>query len=246
VPEFVPHVIDPRAAHAEVAELRTLLQTNADLKEAAFRDFFRSRPHASALIGPYTPLVNRSDLIAYEYPLFGDFRCDLAIGDSVTRACTFVELEDAGPRSLFVRHGEKSTREWSPRFEHGFSQVVDWFYKLQDLTQTATMEARFGRRAIDYAGVLVIGRDQQGAGTGTFFNHPDGWVVRRTLSSHARSVDRRSTNGPEIRDPLRPGSDPPGPGPRGRHGTREDPRNTLRPRSGPPSGRRRSRSWPRS
>jgi hypothetical protein len=38
--------------------------------------------------------------------------------------------------------------------------VVDWFDKLQDLTQTATMEARFGRRAIDYAGVLVIGRDQ--------------------------------------------------------------------------------------
>ena len=132
------------AAHAEVAELRALLQTNAELKEAVFRDFFRSRPHASALIGPYTPLANRSDLIAYEYPLFGDFRCDLAIADSVTRACTFVEFEDAGPRSLFVRHGDKATREWSPRFDHGFSQVVDWFYKLQDLTQTATMEARLG------------------------------------------------------------------------------------------------------
>ena len=160
MPEFVPHVIDPRAAHAEVAELRALLQTSADLKEAAFRDFFRSRPHATALIGPYSSSANRSDLIAYEYPLFGDFRCDLAIADSVTRACTFVEFEDAGPRSLFVRHGDKATREWSPRFDHGFSQVVDWFYKLQDLTQTATMEARFGRRALDYTGVLVIGRDQ--------------------------------------------------------------------------------------
>jgi hypothetical protein len=97
VPEFVPHLIDPRAAHAEIAELRALLQSNVDLKEAVFRDFFRSRPHATALIGPYSSSANRSDLIAYEYPLFGDFRCDLAIADSVTRACTFVELEDAGP-----------------------------------------------------------------------------------------------------------------------------------------------------
>jgi hypothetical protein len=28
------------------------------------------------------------------------------------------------------------------------------------MTNTATMEARFGKRAIDYTGVLVIGRDQ--------------------------------------------------------------------------------------
>ena len=73
------------------------------------------------------------DLLAYEYPLFGDFRCDLAVADSVTRACTFVEFEDAGPRSLFVQHGDKATREWSPRFDHGYSQVVNWFYKLQDM-----------------------------------------------------------------------------------------------------------------
>src|SRR5437773_2446026 len=101
MPDFVPHALDPRAALAEVAELRALLQSNAHLKEGVFRDFFRSRPHASALIGPYTPLVRRVDLLAYEYPLFGDYRCDLAVADSVTRACTFVELEDAGPRSLF-------------------------------------------------------------------------------------------------------------------------------------------------
>ena len=119
MPDFVPHVFDPRAAHAEVEEFRVLLGSHAHLKEAAFRDFFRSRPHATALIGPYTPAVKRLDLMAYEYPLFGEFRCDLAIADSVTRACTFVEFEDAGPRSLFVQHGDKPTREWSPRFEHG-------------------------------------------------------------------------------------------------------------------------------
>ena len=34
------------------------------------------------------------------------------------------------------------------------------FHKLQDMTNAAGMEARFGKRAIDYAGVLVVGRNQ--------------------------------------------------------------------------------------
>src|SRR5262249_28577159 len=71
MPDFAPHALDPRAAHAEVAELRVFLNSHAHLKEAALRDFFRSRPHASALIGRYTPLVRTVDLLAYEYPLFG-------------------------------------------------------------------------------------------------------------------------------------------------------------------------------
>jgi Domain of unknown function (DUF4263) len=152
MPDFLAHILDRAGARVEVAELRALLLGNPALKEAALRAFFGARPHVSA--------IKRVDQLAYEYPLFGDFRCDLAIGDSETRACTFVELEDAGPRSLFVAHGGKATREWSPRFDHGYSQVVDWFHKLQDVTHTATMEARLGKRGIDYTGVLVVGCDQ--------------------------------------------------------------------------------------
>jgi hypothetical protein len=32
----------------------------------------------------YNPVIVRFDRVAWEYPLFGEFRCDLAIGDSVT------------------------------------------------------------------------------------------------------------------------------------------------------------------
>jgi len=160
MPGFVAHALDPIAAQVEVAELRALLVENPDLSEAVFRHFFRARRNAAVLIGHYNSAVQRVDRLAYEYPLFGDFRCDLAIGDSVNSTCTFVELEDAGPRSLFVKKGQKATREWSPRFDRGYSQVVDWFHKLQDMTNTVSMEARFGKRAIDYAGVLVVGRNQ--------------------------------------------------------------------------------------
>jgi hypothetical protein len=160
MPGFVAHALSPNASRVEVSDLRTLLVDNPDLSEATLRQFFRAKHHAAVLLGHYNPAVQRVDTLAYEYPLFGDFRCDLAIGDSVNRAYTFVELEEAGPRSLFVKRGHKATREWSPRFDHGYSQVVDWFHKLQDMTNTVAMEARFGKRAIDYTGVLVVGRNQ--------------------------------------------------------------------------------------
>jgi hypothetical protein len=100
MPDFAAHSLEPAAARVEVAELRTLLVENADLKESVVRNSFRERLNASALIGHYNPAVQLADRLAFEFPLFGDFRCDLAIGDSVSRSCTFVEFEAASPRSL--------------------------------------------------------------------------------------------------------------------------------------------------
>jgi hypothetical protein len=51
MPDFTPHALDLAAAHAEVAEFQALLQVSPDLREAMLRDFFRSRPHLTALIG---------------------------------------------------------------------------------------------------------------------------------------------------------------------------------------------------
>ncbi len=48
----------------------------------------------------------------------------------------------------------------SANCERCWRKIVDWFHKLHDMTNTAGMEARFGKRAIDYTGVLVVGRDQ--------------------------------------------------------------------------------------
>ncbi len=71
-----------------------------------------------------------------------------------------MEFEDARPNSLFVKQGEKATRAWSPRLESGYSQIIDWFYKVDVMTDTPDMEARFGKRSIRCTGVLIIGRDQ--------------------------------------------------------------------------------------
>jgi hypothetical protein len=160
MPDFQPYSLDLAACRVQVEELKALLDGSPDIGEAAFRAFFEPRSHLRALIGTYNPSFASADLLAWECPIFGDFRCDFAVGDSVRRAFTFVEYEDARPNSLFVKQGEKATRAWSPRFDGGYGQIIDWFYKLHVMTDTPDMEARLGKRSIRYTGVLIIGRDQ--------------------------------------------------------------------------------------
>jgi hypothetical protein len=144
----------------EVGELHSWLNAHPTLGEKAIRDFFRPRRHLSAFVGSCDPNVNRFDRIAFEYPLFGDFTCDLVVGDSAGGAFCFVEFEDAGPQSLFIRRGKRATREWSPRFDHGFSQIIDWFHKLDDMEKSSDYTNRFGAATIRHTGVLIVGRNQ--------------------------------------------------------------------------------------
>jgi hypothetical protein len=160
MPDFQPHSLNLAACRQQVQELRALLDSSADLAESVFHDFFEPRAHLRALVGLYNTSLASPDRLAWQYPIFGDFRCDFAIGDGVRKAYTFVEYEDARPNSLFVKQGEKAMRAWSSRFDGGYSQIIDWFYKLHVMTDTPDMEARFGKRSIRYTGVLIIGRDQ--------------------------------------------------------------------------------------
>jgi hypothetical protein len=160
MPDFEPPVLDLVAGRDQVQQLKAFLEGSANLGEAAIRKLFKTSAHLRALVGLYNPFLSSPDRLAWEYPVFGDFRADFAVGDWSRKAYTFVECEDARPNSLFVKQGEKATRAWAPRFDGGYGQIVDWFYKLQVMTDTPDMEARFGKRSIRYTGVLIIGRDQ--------------------------------------------------------------------------------------
>jgi len=145
----------------ELAELQSLLAARSELKEAQdILPFLRARQHLAAFIGSRNPDIFRFDRIAFEYDLFGDYACDLVVGDSQTNTYGFIELEDAAPNSIFVRRGAKETPEWSTRLEHGVSQIIDWFYKLDDMEKTDEFEARFGARTIKFIGLLIIGRSE--------------------------------------------------------------------------------------
>lgn len=142
----------------ELERFRSLLSSNEELSELdKLLPLFRECKQLTALLGSFHPGITKTDKIAHEYDL-DDFYCDFVIGDSRRGAYCFIEFEDAKKDSVFLP-GQRFVSEWSPRFEHGFSQIVDWAYKLNDIEKSVdTFEAKFGFRIIDPMSILVIGR----------------------------------------------------------------------------------------
>jgi hypothetical protein len=91
MPDFQPHALDLNTCRQQVQELQVLLESSADLAETVFHDFFEPRRHLRALVGLYNPALASPDWLAWQFPIFGDFRCDFAIGDGERTAYTFVE-----------------------------------------------------------------------------------------------------------------------------------------------------------
>ena len=90
----------------------------------------------------------------------GSFRCDIAVGDSSAGQFTLIELEDAGPTSVFEPVRGRDYPRWSSRFERGFSQLVDWAWRIdQERQPNPTLEAAFGTSDPKVHYLLVIGRD---------------------------------------------------------------------------------------
>jgi hypothetical protein len=136
--------LDITQCKTDLVELKKLLDGKSALSERNdILPFFRAHKHLAALNGSYNAKINRFDRIASEFSLFGDYACDLVIGDSVSRHFCFVEFEDASPTSVFTTKKGKSTPEWSPRFDHGFSQIIDWFLVLDDQKRTGLHKSKF-------------------------------------------------------------------------------------------------------
>lgn len=110
------------------------------------------------MLGNFNTDVAAFDRLAYELRLFGAFTADVVVGDWARNAYCFVEFEDGRPDSIF-RQSRVGTSEWSPRFEHGFGQIVDWFWKINDLRGSTSLAETFGASTIEIAAVLVAGRD---------------------------------------------------------------------------------------
>jgi hypothetical protein len=96
--------------------------------------------------------------LAYEFPLFGDFAADIILGNAEVGEYCLVELEDASESSILKKVKGKATKEWSPRFDHGCSQLIDWFYALDDMKKTSAFTKHFGHGHIKFFGLLLIGR----------------------------------------------------------------------------------------
>ena len=151
-------VFDQTTYERELAELEQFLnQTTALHEQADILPFFRDRRHLSARIASLAYYSNQVDRVAYEYDLFGDYVCDLVIGSSQTNDYCFVEFENATSDSIFIKKKGRYESYYTCRFEQGYSQIADWFYQLNDVSESQ-MTKRFDSARINYYGILIIGR----------------------------------------------------------------------------------------
>src|SRR5579863_879350 len=129
--EFIEVTFDPVQSRNELDELGVLLNSSANLSESKdIQPFFKARPQLTAFLGTYVSDIGPASRIAYEFPIFGDFAADIVVGNRDRGTYCLIELEDATSDSVFTLVKGKSTKEWGRRLEHGFSQLVDWFYSL--------------------------------------------------------------------------------------------------------------------
>jgi hypothetical protein len=155
---FEPFAFSPDRCREELVAFKVLLDSRPELSERAdILPFFGAHRHLAAFTGSLNPNLHVFDRLATEYDLFGDFRADVVVGDSQANAYTLIEFEDAKRESVFRADG-RYTLAWSPRFEHGFSQLVDWFWKIEDQQKNDDFRHRFGTGVSRFFAVLVIGR----------------------------------------------------------------------------------------
>jgi hypothetical protein len=158
---FQPVALEFPLCSQHVDAFERLLTSKDELREREdVLPFFRQHEQLAVLMGMFNSRISWVDRIAWEFDIFGDFACDLAVGEKDRGAYCLIEFEDAASNSVFQKQGEKATREWGKRFDHGYSQAIDWAHKLDDLKRTNSMLARFDQHEITYEMVLIAGRDK--------------------------------------------------------------------------------------
>jgi hypothetical protein len=157
--DFTEVLFNPVQFERERDQFHELLNSKKILGEREIQELFKKSPNLTAYIGTTLGNIGIAKHIAYEFQIIGDFSADIVIGNRERQFC-FVELESGDADSVLQRVRNKSTKEWSNRLEHGFSQIVDWFCHLDDFKKTDRFHRNFGYGHIDFVGLLLIGRNE--------------------------------------------------------------------------------------
>jgi hypothetical protein len=151
--------LEKKQLRKELDELNSLLAQKSEIGETELLDFFKVRAQLILLMGRVVG-VDAPQKYNNELPLIGKFRSDFVVTNDSQSNYSFIEFEDAKENSIFNKTKNKKTSvyPWASRFEHGYSQVIDWYLHLSVNNQTQNMKAEFGAYKISYSGALIIGR----------------------------------------------------------------------------------------
>ncbi|MBS9994654.1 MULTISPECIES: Shedu immune nuclease family protein [Vibrio harveyi group] len=152
--------LSSKLCRQELDEFNRLLSSKSEIGETELLNFFKTRSQLILLMGRVVA-IDAPEKYNDELPIIGKFRADFVVADKSQSSFAFIEFENAKENSIFnkVLNRKTSVYPWSARFEHGYSQVIDWYLHLAANDNSVNMQSEFGSFSIRYYGALIIGRD---------------------------------------------------------------------------------------
>jgi hypothetical protein len=135
---------DVRKAERELKTFERFLQRHAFFKERKVVAVLKKCPHLCCLVGPLVAGLPVPNVYKFEFQIQGLFAADLVIGNLDSQLFVLVEFEGGEKNSLF---GPKSTiqvRDWSRHTGHGFGQLIDWGWAIDDARNNVALKNAFG------------------------------------------------------------------------------------------------------
>lgn len=156
---------DHTKAEKELKQLKKLLLNKSLAEREKIQPQLYKSKNLLYLLASLFPKLNdvifeENHMVGYasEQPILDDYKADIVIRDQDINMNLFIELEDAQDNSIFSPTDDKEMRTWTKRIEHGYSQLIDWYYRLADFKTTTKFAERYGENG-DYLGLLIIGRN---------------------------------------------------------------------------------------
>jgi hypothetical protein len=151
--------VSTAAAESELSGFRQFLDQNETFSERSVVTELKKRPNLSCLLGHLHYGTPRANVYKFEFPLMGSFKADLVVGNLQARKFALIEFESGKKFSLFKKRGTLQNRDWSAEFEHGFGQLIDWGWIIDDCRQSKSFRNLFGCEDLSVVYLLVCGRD---------------------------------------------------------------------------------------
>jgi hypothetical protein len=144
-----------------ISEYKILLDSHDELEEKKhIQPFFKKHPVLIFLLAGLGQIPRKKvDEYEFEFDLWQDLVCDIGIGDSSNNQYCLIEFEGAKKNSLF-KSKPKNYPKYSDQLECGYSQIIDWFFKIDEIKNTSSIKRRFAGDYPRVNAVLIIGRSQ--------------------------------------------------------------------------------------
>ena len=150
---------DVKLVQQAISEFRTLITSKTELEEKKdLQPFFKKHPVLIFLLAGLGQ-ISRSNVDEYEFEfdLWQDLVCDIGIGNSDANTYCLIELE-AGKRNSIFKNKPKNYPKYGDSLECGYSQIIDWFFKIDEMKNTSGVKRRFAGDYPRINAVLIIGR----------------------------------------------------------------------------------------